>query len=93
MLAEAMRLQRELAPRVVCAGCGAGDVGPLRCRFADVASDKPNGRGVGAVVVLAYPSLEVAEQVTVETAVTISWARLDCSRSVRRRCSFPRSSA
>ena len=35
---------------------------------ADVAFDKPNGRAVGAVVVLAYPSLEVVEQVTVEDA-------------------------
>ncbi len=70
--AEAMRLQRELASRVVC----EGTLPERRVRFvagSDVAFDKPNGRGVGAVVVLAYPSLEVAEEVTVESAVTFPY--------------------
>ena len=70
--AEAMRLQRELAPRVVREGV----VPETSVRFvagSDVAFDKPNGRGVGAIVVLAYPSLEIAEQVTVESAVTFPY--------------------
>jgi deoxyribonuclease V len=69
---EATRMQSELAARVV----RAGDPRESNVRFiagSDVAFDKPNGRGVGAVVVLAYPSLEVVEQVTVETAVTFPY--------------------
>jgi deoxyribonuclease V len=69
---DAMRLQRELAPRVVRTGVVPEDA----VRFvagSDVAFDKPNRRAVGAAVVLAYPSLEVVEQVTVETAVTFPY--------------------
>lgn len=66
--AEAIALQRELASRVV----QTGELPEATVRFvagADVAFDKPNDRGVGAVVVLAWPSLEVAEEVTVEAPV------------------------
>jgi deoxyribonuclease V len=69
---EAAMLQRELAARVR----RSGDVREGEVRLiagSDVAFDKPNGRAVGAVVVLAWPSLEVAEQVTVETPVTFPY--------------------
>jgi len=62
---EAMRLQRELASRVV----RRGELPASKVRFvagADVAFDRPSGRAAGAVVVLAYPSLEVVEETTVE---------------------------
>lgn len=65
---EAMRIQRELAARVVRRGGLPGS----KVRFiagSDVAFDRPGGRAVGAVVVLAYPSLEVVEEATVETPV------------------------
>ena len=65
---EAMRLQRELAPRVVRDGePRAEDVGLIA--GCDVAFDRPNRRGAGAVVVCAYPSLEVVEEATVEAPV------------------------
>jgi deoxyribonuclease V len=66
--AEAMALQRELASRVVTSGDPADDDVRL-VGGSDVAFDKPNGRGVGAVVVLAYPTLDVVEQVVVEEPV------------------------
>ena len=69
---EAAALQRELAGRVV----REGDVPERDVRFiagSDVAFDKPNGRGVGAIVVLAWPALEVVEHVTVETPVTFPY--------------------
>lgn len=69
---DAMRLQRELASRVVRTG-----VLPERdvrlVAGGDVAFDRPNRRGVAAVVVLAYPSLEVVEQVTRESSVTFPY--------------------
>jgi deoxyribonuclease V len=40
---------------------------------ADVAFDKPNRRGVGVVVVLEWPSLDVAECVCVEQPVTFPY--------------------
>ncbi len=70
--AEAIKLQRELAAQVVL----EGDPRDADVRFiagSDVAFDKPNGRAVGAVVVLAYPSLEVVERVTVESPVTFPY--------------------
>lgn len=69
---EAMALQRELAARVV----REGDLPQDRVQFiagADVAFDKPNGRGVGAVVVLVLPSLETVEEVVVEAPVTFPY--------------------
>lgn len=72
MPSDAMRLQRELAPHVV----RVGTLPERDVRFvagSDVAFDKPRGRGVGAVVVLAYPSLEEVERVTVESAVTFPY--------------------
>jgi deoxyribonuclease V len=65
---EAASLQRQLAARVV----RDGDLADRDVRLiagSDVAFDKPNGRAVGAVIVLSWPSLEVVEQVTVEAAV------------------------
>jgi deoxyribonuclease V len=65
---EAMRLQTQLASQVVREG--APD--PERVRYiagGDVAFDKPHNRAVGVVAVLAYPSLEVVERVSVETPV------------------------
>jgi deoxyribonuclease V len=67
---EAADLQRTLASRVVASGDPAG------VRFiagADVAFDRPNRRAAGAVVVLEYPSLDVVERVTVESAVTFPY--------------------
>lgn len=69
---EAARLQSELASRVI----REGDVDPVQARViagADVAFDKPNRRAVGVVVALAYPSLEIVEQVCVETPVTFPY--------------------
>lgn len=66
--AEAVALQRELASRVICDGDPSSDA----VRYiagSDVAFDKPHGRAVGAVVVLAWPSLETVETVTVEEPV------------------------
>lgn len=65
---EAVALQRALAARVLCEGNPHDDDVRL-IAGSDVAFDKPNGRGVGVVVVLARPSLEVVEQVVVEEPV------------------------
>ncbi len=65
---EAMALQRELASRVVRDGSPADE----DVRFvagSDVAFDNARGRAAGAIVVLAYPSLEVVEEATVEVPV------------------------
>lgn len=65
---EAMRLQAELAPRVVREG--APDAGGLRIvAGCDVAFDRAHERGVGAIAALAWPSLDVVEEVTVEAPV------------------------
>ena len=40
---------------------------------ADVAFDKPNRRGVGVVVVLEWPSLDLAECICVEQPVTFPY--------------------
>ncbi|HEY8171474.1 MAG TPA: deoxyribonuclease V [Dehalococcoidia bacterium] len=69
---EAISLQSELASRIV----REGDLPASRVRFvagSDVAFDRPSGRAVGAVVLLAYPSLECVERVTVETSVTFPY--------------------
>ncbi len=69
---EAAELQRELAWRVV----RRGNPSVGRVRFiagCDVAFDKRNRRGVGAVVLIAYPSLEVVEGATVEERVTFPY--------------------
>jgi deoxyribonuclease V len=69
---EAATVQSELASRVV----SEGDPPESRVRFVagcDCAFDKPNRRAVAAVVVLAYPSLEVVEQIAVEAAVTFPY--------------------
>jgi deoxyribonuclease V len=67
---EAMRLQKELAARVICEG------EPARVRYiagADVAFDKPNGRGVGAIVVVEFPSLDEVERVSIEVPVSFPY--------------------
>ncbi|MBI5287344.1 MAG: deoxyribonuclease V [Chloroflexi bacterium] len=69
---EAMALQRELAARVVRRGSVPERAVKL-IAGADCAFDKPRGRAVGAVVVLAWPSLEVVEHVTVEMPVTFPY--------------------
>ncbi|MDE3095399.1 MAG: deoxyribonuclease V [Chloroflexota bacterium] len=69
---EAIALQRQLAARVVREGVLA----ERNVRFvagSDVAFDRANRRAAAAVVVLAYPSLDVVEQVTAESAVTFPY--------------------
>lgn len=65
---EAAALQSQLAARVI----REGDPPEPKVRFVagcDCAFDKQNRRAVAAVAVLEYPSLEVIEQVAVETSV------------------------
>jgi deoxyribonuclease V len=69
---EAMVLQATLAARVTREGDLPEDA-VRGIAGADVAFDKPNGRAVGAVVLLAYPSLEEVERVVVETPVTFPY--------------------
>jgi len=65
---EAIALQRELAPRLVTNGdLQERDVHLIA--GGDVAFDRASGRGAGAVVVLAYPSLETVEEISVEAPV------------------------
>ncbi len=69
---EAVRLQRELASRVV----GNDDADECDVKLiagSDVAFDKPNGRAIGAIVVLDYPSLDVVERLAVESPVTFPY--------------------
>lgn len=69
---EAMRLQVELAPRVV----RRGELPERSVRLiagADCAFDRPLGRGVAAVVVLAYPALAPLSTVSVESPVTFPY--------------------
>lgn len=69
---EAITLQRELARQVVRSGTlRERDV--RRIAGADVAFDRANRRATAAVVVLDYPSLQVVERVTVESAVTFPY--------------------
>lgn len=67
-----MQLQRELAARVI----RRGSPSTRRVRLvagSDVAFDRPHRRAAGAIVVLAYPSLEVVERVTVEAPVAFPY--------------------
>ena len=69
---EAIALQRELASRVV----KRGSPSERRVKViagADCSFDKPHGRAIGAVVALGWPSLEVIEQVAIETPVTFPY--------------------
>lgn len=69
---DAMSIQRELASLVV----RDGDLRMGNVRFVagcDVAFDKASGRAVGSVAVLANPSLELIEEVTVETPITFPY--------------------
>ena len=69
---EAIALQTELAAGVV----REGDVPERDVRLiagADVAFDKPNGRAVGVVVLLAWPSLEIVDRLVVEAPVTFPY--------------------
>lgn len=70
--AEAIALQKQLAASIIT----FGDVPEETVRLvagADVAFDKPNGRAVGSVAVLEYPSLDEVEQVVIETPVTFPY--------------------
>lgn len=70
--AEAMRLQLELAPRVV----RRGDVPERAVRLvagADCAFDRQLNRGVAAVTVLAYPALDAVTTVSAESPVTFPY--------------------
>ncbi|HZP57827.1 MAG TPA: deoxyribonuclease V [Dehalococcoidia bacterium] len=69
---EAASLQREMAAQVVARG-GPPEHDVRTIAGADVAFDRAHRRGVGAVVALAYPSLEVVEEVSVESAVTFPY--------------------
>ncbi len=69
---EAIALQATLASRVLCEG-DLPDTAVRLIAGADAAFDKPSGRGVGAVVLLAYPSLEEVKRVVVETPVTFPY--------------------
>jgi deoxyribonuclease V len=67
-----MALQRDLASQVI----RDGDLAESDVRIiagCDVAFDKPNRRAVAAIVLLAYPSLDEIERVTVESAVTFPY--------------------
>jgi deoxyribonuclease V len=65
---EAATLQARMAASVVRDGEVAA-AGVRRIAGADVAFDRANRRGAGAVVVLDYPSLEIVDRVTVEAPV------------------------
>jgi len=64
--AEAVEIQRKLAPRVVREGIPA-DV--RRVAGVDISVGRGSADGRGAVVVLRYPEMEVEEQVVVEARV------------------------
>jgi deoxyribonuclease V len=69
---DAMRLQSELASRVI----RTGDLDPSRVGVvagADVAFDRPHNRAVGVVVALSYPSLDVIERACIESPVTFPY--------------------
>ena len=69
---DAMRLQRELAARVVA----RGDPPESAVRFVagcDVAFEKTRDRAVGAVVVLGYPEMEVVERVVIESPIAFPY--------------------
>ncbi len=67
---EAMAIQRRLASQVVTAG-EPTDV--RRIAGVDIAVDKARGVGTGAVVVLSYPELAVAEVAVEEAPLTFPY--------------------
>ena len=69
---EAIALQATLAARVIREG-DLDERAVRRIAGADVAFDKLNGRAVGAVVLLAYPSLDEVDRVVIETPVTFPY--------------------
>ena len=69
---EAIALQRALARRVVRRG-SPREAAVRHIAGADVAFDRPHGRAVGAVVVLAYPELRLVEEVTVESRIAFPY--------------------
>jgi deoxyribonuclease V len=69
---DAMALQRELASRVIA----RGDLSERAVRLVagcDVAFEKATDRAVGAVVVLRYPEMDVAERVVVESPISFPY--------------------
>ncbi|MDI6857333.1 MAG: deoxyribonuclease V [Dehalococcoidia bacterium] len=64
--AEAVEIQRKLAPLVVSEGSPA-DV--RRVAGVDISVDRYRARARGAVVVLSYPELAIEEEVVIETAL------------------------
>ncbi|MCH7837305.1 MAG: deoxyribonuclease V [Chloroflexi bacterium] len=67
---EAIAIQRRLAAQVVREG-EPRDV--RRIAGVDIAIDRARGRGIGAVVVLSYPELEVVEVAVEETPLTFPY--------------------
>jgi deoxyribonuclease V len=69
---EAVSLQRELASRIV--RTGEPREGPTRFIVGcDVAFDKVSNRAVAAVVVLAYPTLEIVERVVATSSIAFPY--------------------
>jgi deoxyribonuclease V len=69
---EAVRLQTQLAGCVV----REGDLPESDVRFvagSDVSFDRKHNRAAGAIVVLAYPSFDIVEEVGVESPVTFPY--------------------
>jgi len=67
---EAIEIQRELASQVVCRGRLTH---ARRVAGVDIALDKARGRGIGAVVVLSHPELEVVEVAVEEAPLTFPY--------------------
>ena len=67
---EAIAIQRRLAAQVVREG-EPRDV--QQVAGADIAIDRARGRGIGAVVVLSYPELEVVEVAVEEAPLTFPY--------------------
>ena len=67
---EAIAIQRELASRIKRRG-GPGRV--RRVAGVDCSVDRAGGRGIGAVVVLSYPALELVEVAVAETRLTFPY--------------------
>jgi deoxyribonuclease V len=67
---EALAVQSELAYRVVCEGKLHG---VRRIAGVDISVDRVEKRGIGAVVVLSYPELEVVDAAIVEAPLTFPY--------------------
>ena len=75
---EAVAVQRELAPLVICRG---GPKAVRRVAGVDISVDRvekrpdgrPHGRGTGAVVVLSYPELQVVQVAVAEAPLTFPY--------------------